>query len=96
MGRKRHKAEEIIAKLRQVDVLTAQAMPVVEAIRSMGLPTRRGREAGVDSATHGQGYTLLLLLSCAEYSLKGFASAINLLRLEADVAISLRSFCRIC
>ena len=32
MGRKRHKPEEIIAKLRQVDVLTAQGMPVVEAI----------------------------------------------------------------
>jgi putative transposase len=37
MGRKRHKPEEIIAKLRQVDVLTAQGMPVVEAIRSIGV-----------------------------------------------------------
>jgi putative transposase len=37
MGRKRHKPEEIIAKLRQVDVLTAQGTPVVEAIRSTGL-----------------------------------------------------------
>jgi putative transposase len=37
MGRKRHKPEEIIAKLRQVDVLTAQGMPVIEAIRSIGV-----------------------------------------------------------
>jgi hypothetical protein len=37
MGRKRHKPEEIIAKLRQVDVLTAQGTPVVEAIRSIGV-----------------------------------------------------------
>jgi len=33
MARKRHRAEEIVAKLRQVDVLTAQAQPVSEAIR---------------------------------------------------------------
>jgi len=37
MGRKRHKPEEIIAKLRQVDVLTAQGAPVAEAIRSIGV-----------------------------------------------------------
>jgi len=37
MGRKRHKPEEIIAKLRQVDVLTAQGTPVAEAIRSVGV-----------------------------------------------------------
>ena len=37
MGRKRHKPEEIIAKLRQVDVLTAQGTPVAEAIRSIGV-----------------------------------------------------------
>jgi hypothetical protein len=37
MGRKRHKPEEIIAKLRQVDVLTAQGTPVIEAIRSIGV-----------------------------------------------------------
>lgn len=30
-------AEEIIAKLRQVDVLTAQGKPVAEAIRSVGV-----------------------------------------------------------
>jgi transposase-like protein len=37
MGRNRHKPEEIIAKLRQVDVLTAQGTPVAEAIRSIGV-----------------------------------------------------------
>ena len=37
MGRKIHKPEEIVAKLRQVDVLTAQGMPVEEAVRSIGV-----------------------------------------------------------
>jgi len=36
MARKRHRAEEIVAKLRQVDVLTAQGQPVAEAIRYGG------------------------------------------------------------
>ena len=37
MARKRHKAEEIVAKLRQVDVLTAQGKSVADAIRSIGV-----------------------------------------------------------
>lgn len=37
MARKRHKPEEIVAKLRQVDVLTAQGMPVSDAIRLIGV-----------------------------------------------------------
>jgi putative transposase len=37
MPRKRHTAEEIVAKLRQVEVLTAQGRPVAEAIRSIGV-----------------------------------------------------------
>ena len=37
MPRKRHKAEEIVAKLRQVEVLMAQGKPVAEAIRSIGV-----------------------------------------------------------
>lgn len=37
MSRKRHKPEEIVAKLRQVDVLTAQGTPMVDAIRSIGV-----------------------------------------------------------
>src|SRR5947209_20502743 len=37
MGKKRHKPEEIVAKLRQVDVLTSQGKNVAEAIRSIGI-----------------------------------------------------------
>jgi transposase-like protein len=37
MGKKRHTAEEIVAKLRQVDVLTAQGRTVGEAIRQIGV-----------------------------------------------------------
>ena len=37
MARKRHKAEEIVAKLRQVDVLTSQGQSVADAIRSIGV-----------------------------------------------------------
>ena len=37
MARKRHRAEEIVTKLRQVDVLTAQGQPVAEAIRTIGV-----------------------------------------------------------
>jgi putative transposase len=37
MGRKRHTAEEIVSKLRQVDVLTAQGRTVAEAIRQIGV-----------------------------------------------------------
>ena len=34
---KRHKPEEIVAKLRQVDVQVAQGKPVADAIRSIGV-----------------------------------------------------------
>ena len=37
MSRKRHTPEEIVAKLRQVEVITAQGRPVAEAIRSIGV-----------------------------------------------------------
>ena len=37
MSRKRHTAEEIVAKLRQVDVLLAQGHTVADAIRSIGV-----------------------------------------------------------
>ena len=36
-ARQRHKPEEIVAKLRQVDVLTAQGTSVAEAVRSIGV-----------------------------------------------------------
>jgi transposase-like protein len=37
MARKRHTAEEIVAKLRQVDVLMAQGRLVADAIRAIGV-----------------------------------------------------------
>jgi transposase-like protein len=37
MPKKRHKPEGIIAKLRQVDVLTSQGQSVAEAVRSIGV-----------------------------------------------------------
>ncbi len=37
MPRKRHHPEEIVAKLRQVDVLTSQGQSVAEAVRSIGI-----------------------------------------------------------
>ena len=37
MNGKKHKPEEIVAKLRQVDVLTSQRQGVAEAIRSIGV-----------------------------------------------------------
>ena len=37
MARKHHKPEEIVAKLRQVDVLVSQGQAVAEAIRAIGV-----------------------------------------------------------
>ena len=37
MARKHHKPEEIIGKLRQVEVLTGQSKPVAEAVRAIGV-----------------------------------------------------------
>src|SRR5215218_2651174 len=37
MPRKRHKPEEIVAKLRQVDVLVSQGQSVAEAVRSIAV-----------------------------------------------------------
>ena len=37
MSKKRHKPEEIVSKLSQVDVLTSQGKTVAEAIRSIGV-----------------------------------------------------------
>jgi transposase-like protein len=37
MATKRHTAEEIVAKLRQVDVLVAQGRAVSDAVRSIGV-----------------------------------------------------------
>lgn len=37
MPKKRHEPEEIVAKLRQVDVLASQSQSVADAIRSIGV-----------------------------------------------------------
>ena len=37
MPRERHKPEEIVAKLRQVDVLVSQGQTVADAVRSIGV-----------------------------------------------------------
>ncbi len=37
MARKRYKPEEIVTKLRQVDVLHSQGMTIAEAIRQIGV-----------------------------------------------------------
>jgi hypothetical protein len=41
MGQKHHKPEEIVAKLRQVEVLTSQGRSIAEAVRSIGSASRR-------------------------------------------------------
>ena len=37
MGTKRHKPEEIVSKLRQVDVLVGQGMARIDAIREVSI-----------------------------------------------------------
>ena len=37
MARKRHKPEEIIAKLRQVEVLTGQGKSIAEAVKTIAV-----------------------------------------------------------
>jgi putative transposase len=37
MAKKRHKPEEIIAKLRQVDVLASQGTSIADAVRQIGV-----------------------------------------------------------
>ena len=37
MARKRHTAEEMVAKLRQVDVLSSQGRAIADAIRAIGI-----------------------------------------------------------
>ena len=48
MARKHHKLEEIVAKLRQVEVLVGQGKPVAEGVRAIGV-TEAAYTAGVRS-----------------------------------------------
>jgi len=47
MAEKRHTAEEIVSKLRQIDVLMAQGRHVADAVRAItdAIDSRRSREA---------------------------------------------------
>ena len=47
MSNKRHRPEQIVAKLRQVDVLTSQGSTVADAIRQIGVTeVTYGRASG--------------------------------------------------
>ena len=47
MASKRHTPEQIVAKLRQVDVLTSQGATVADAVRAIGVTeVTYGRTAG--------------------------------------------------
>ena len=51
MARKHHKPEEIVAKLRQVEVLVGQGKPVVDAVRAIAVTEAtyyRWRAASID------------------------------------------------
>ena len=45
MPKRRHKAEEIVAKLRQVDVLVSRGQSVADAIRQIGVTEVSTRRA---------------------------------------------------
>ena len=56
MRKKRHTPEEIVSKLRQVDVLVAQGTLVTDAIRSIGVTeVASGRVAGWRDLLHAAG-----------------------------------------
>jgi hypothetical protein len=48
MGNKRHKPEEIVTKLRQIEVLCCQGMPRIDSIRQVQI-TDRHSIAGVNN-----------------------------------------------
>ncbi len=37
MPKKRHKPEEIVAKLRQIDVVVTRSQPMADAVRAIGI-----------------------------------------------------------
>ena len=68
MARKRHKPEEIVAKLRQVDVLVSQGQNVADAIRQIGVTEvtyyRWRQEFGVWRATSAITVALSSIVRC--------------------------------
>ena len=65
MLRKRHKPEEIVAKLRQVDVLMAQGTPVADAVRSIDGDRLAGRRGGPAYRMSVPGRPLAIRAACA-------------------------------
>jgi putative transposase len=53
MARKRYKPEEIVAKLRQVDVLVSQGQNMVDAMRQIGVSETLNHHEGRDVRTVG-------------------------------------------
>jgi N-acetylglucosamine-6-phosphate deacetylase len=51
MPKKRHKPEEIVAKLRQVDVMVSQGQSVADAVRAIGVTEVFPAFMGIKSAT---------------------------------------------
>ena len=62
MPRKSYKPEEIVAKLRQVDVLTSQGQSVAEGIRSIGFTIYVSRIGSYDKTYGSLGALIILLL----------------------------------
>src|SRR6516165_8593747 len=81
MARKRYKPEEIVAKLRQVDVLVSQGQNMVDAIRQIGVSEvtyyRWRQEFGglkieqVSNCVVGSGGSWLPCSTIAEHSVEG-------------------------
>jgi putative transposase len=57
MARKRYKPEEIVAKLRQVDVLVSQGQAVADAIRQIGFHS-------ITPSAPAQSYFICTLIAC--------------------------------
>lgn len=55
MPRKRHKREEVVAKLRQVDVLVSQGQSVADAARSIGMTEVTCYRRRLRSSSRGPG-----------------------------------------
>jgi integrase-like protein len=79
MSRKRHRPEEIVAKLRQVKVLTAQGQPVADAVRSIGVTEVELR----DELLNGE---IFSTLKKAKIIIKGWRRHDNTLRLHSSLA----------
>jgi hypothetical protein len=67
--RKKRNPEEIVAKLRQVEVSAGQGTPVTDAVRASPAPCREGSHVLRFDAEHGR--LRVALCSCADVSHRG-------------------------